>query len=420
MSAGISVTAGAEWRRHWPLVGVASMGMALAAAMNTVLGVMIVPIEQEFGWTRAEISSGTLIVSVLAILFAPVAGYLIDRLGARWVGIFVVAIMSGAMMQLSMTTDNLWHWWFGWCIYGIAATATATVWLAPISGKFHKGRGLAIAVVLAGAGLSGALLPMAANYLVEHQSWRMGYLVIGGMFAILTFPLTYYFWHGTEESLVSASSDASPSPDNQPIELPGMTVRQGLASGNFRIILAAQLIGSLASMALGVNLIPILIDAKITAGDAAAMVGAQGVAATAGRFVGGWALDRFSAKWLVAGVTLGSAALPLVLVTAPGSLALAFTLVVFNGAMNSLKYPGMVYLLSRHVGPKSFGTLFGTVSTAMSIAGGIAPVVANHIFDVTRSYDLVLWATIPPFVIAAVLFALLGRYPDFDQSEASA
>ena len=86
--------------------------------------------------------------------------------------------------------------------------------------------------------------------------------------------------------------------------------------------------------------------------------------------------------------------------------------------MNSLKYPGMVYLLSRHVGAKSFGTLFGTVSTAMSIAAGISPVVANHIFDVTRSYDLVLWAAIPPFVVAAVLFAALGRYPDFDRDRA--
>lgn len=143
------------------------MGLALASAMNILLGVMIVPIEREFGWSRAEISSGTLIVSVMGILFAPAAGYMIDRLGARRVGLAVVTVMTCAIMQLSTTTGNLWHWWFGWSVYAIAATATATVWLAPVSGKFHKGRGLAIAVVLAGSGLSASMLPVLANWLTE-------------------------------------------------------------------------------------------------------------------------------------------------------------------------------------------------------------------------------------------------------------
>jgi MFS family permease len=407
---------GAEWRAYWPLVVTAGMGMALAAAMNTLLGVMIVPIEREFGWTRAEISSGALIVSVMGLLFAAIAGHAIDRLGARRVGIVVVTMMSGAIMLLATTTNNLWHWWLIWGVFAIAGTATATVWMAPISSNFNKGRGLAIAVTLAGTGLSGALLPVAANYLVDHHGWRAGYLVVGAVFAIITIPLTYFFWRGTEERVSAGSGDAAkPSSSTEPAELPGMTVREALVSRNFLLILSAQTIGSLASMALVVNLIPMLIDARISAGEAAAMAGAQGVAITIGRFVGGWALDRVSAKWLVAGSTFGSIALPLVLVLAPGWISLAFAVVVFNGLMNSVKYPGMVYLLSRHVGAKSFGALFGVISTVMSIASGVSPVIANHIFDVTRSYDLVLWAVIPPFVIAAVLFTALGQYPTFEK-----
>lgn len=402
-----------EWRAHWPLVGIASMGLALASSMNILLGVMIVPIEREFGWSRAEISSGTLIVSVMGILFAPAAGYAIDRLGARRIGLAVVAVMTCAIMLLSTTTANLWHWWLGWGLYAIAATATATVWLAPVSGKFHKGRGLAIAVVLAGAGLSASILPVAANYVTVHEGWRHAYLVIGAMFAITAFPLTWFFWRGTEEQAAAPKGEAAQGGETKPANLPGTTVREGLRSRNFRLIVVAQMIGTLATTALGVNLIPILIDAKISAGQAAAMFGAQGLVATAGRFAGGWALDRMSAKWLVSGVTLGSAMLPIVLLAAPGSVSLAFAVVMFNGAMNSLKYPGTVYLISRHVGAKSFGTLFGTSSTVMSIASGISPVAANLIFDVTSTYELVLWAALPPLVISAALFAALGRYPDF-------
>lgn len=413
MSTETSQSAIAEWRTHWPLVGVASMGLALAATMNILLGVMIVPIEREFGWSRTEISSGTLIVSVMGILFAPAAGYAIDRLGARKVGLGVVATMSCAIMLLSATTDNIWHWWLSWGLYGLAGTATATVWLAPISGKFNKGRGLAIAVVLAGSGLAAAVLPVAGNYLTVNEGWRHAYLVTGALFAITALPLTYFFWRGTEEAVVTHMGDPAQSAQGQAASLPGMTVREGLRSRNFQLILIAQMSGTLTSVALAVNLIPILIDAKISAGQAAAMVGAQGLVATVGRLVGGWALDRMSAKWLVAGVTLGSAMLPVALLAAPGALWLAFAVVMFNGAMNSLKYPGTVYLISRHVGAKSFGTLFGTSSTVMSIAAGISPVVANLIFDVTGSYELFLWAAIPPLVISAALFAALGRYPDF-------
>jgi MFS family permease len=410
--------ASAEWRAHWPLVGVAAMGLALASSMNILLGVMIVPIEREFGWSRAQISSGTLIVSVMGILFAPAAGYVIDRLGARRVGLAVVVMMTGAMVQLSATTNNLWHWWLGWGLFAIAGTATATVWLAPVSGKFHKGRGLAISLVLVGAGLSATVLPVAANYLTEQQGWRQGYLVIGALFALTALPLTWFYWHGTEETC-QPKDNAAPAREATPVDLPGLTVHEGLRSRNFWLILLAQMIGALASTALVVNLIPILIEAKISSAQAAAMVSAQGLAATVGRFVGGWALDRFSAKWLVSGVTLGSAMLPIVLLVAPGSVPLAFAVVIFNGAMSSLKYPGTVYLVSRHVGAKSFGTLFGTTSTAMSIASGISPVVANLVFDVTRTYELFLWAAIPPLVLSAALFAALGRYPDFTTETAS-
>lgn len=416
MAVNDSASAAKEWRSYWPLVLTAGMGMALASAMNTMLGVMIIPIEKEFGWTRAEISSGPLIVSVMAVLFATAAGYAIDRLGARRIGIAVVVLMSSAIALLSTTTAHLWHWWIVWTIFGTAATATATVWLAPLSSKFKNGLGLAITFALVGTGIGAALLPVSANYLIEHYGWRTGYAVVGAVFAIVTIPLTFIFWRVTEDR---ASSDDQ-SPDIDPAELPGMTVRQALRSRNFLLILLAQMIGSLANSALLVNLIPMLIDAKISAGDAAAMAGAQGVAATIGRFVGGWALDRASAKWLVAVSTLGSAALPLVLVVAPGSISLAFAVVVVNGLMNSVKYPGMVYLLSRHVGTKSFGTLFGLISTVMSVASGLSPMLANHVYDVTRSYETVFWAAIPPFVVAAGLFAALGRYPDFANERARA
>jgi hypothetical protein len=49
-------------------------------------------------------------------------------------------------------------------------------------------------------------------------------------------------------------------------------------------------------------------------------------------------------------------------------------------------------------------------------ASGVGPVVANHIFDVSRSYQLYLWLVLPGLALTAGLFLALGRYPDFDGS----
>jgi len=401
-----------ELRTYWPIVLTGSMGMALAAAMIIMQGVMIIPIEKEFGWSRARISSGSLIVSVVGLLLSTAAGYAIDRIGARRIGIAVAVTMSGVLMLLAGTTNNIWHWWFLWGLYAFAATATGTVWLAPVSTRFDKSRGLAVAIILAGTGISGTMLPILANYLLGLYGWRFAYFVVGAVFAAIMVPLTLFFWYGAKD----ARDDKGKGGHAPPADLPGLTVRQGFCSPNFYIIIGSLMIGSTAWVAMGVNLIPILVSLKISAAQAAAIAGTQGLSSVAGRFVGGWALDRLPAKWLVCGATLFTMALPVTLLVNPGHISLIFATVILGSVMNGVKYSGIVYLVSRHFGPKSFGTLFGTVSTAPAVAAGVGPLLASYTYDVTKSYSPAIWATIPLMAVAALLITLLSHYADFDQA----
>lgn len=409
MSPAGRAEAYSELRAHWPLVLTASLGMALAAAMVIMQGVIIVPIEKEFGWSRAEITSGSLIVSVLGLLLSTAAGYAIDRIGARRIGIAVAVTMSGALMLLATTTDNIWHWWLGWTLYGLAATATGTVWLTPISAKFDRNRGIAIAMTLAGTGISGTLLPVIATYVVEHHGWRAAYFVVGAMFAAIMVPLTLFVWRGAEER-----GNADDPQEALSAELPGMTVGEGFRSPNFYVVAATMLISTTAYVAISVNTIPILISLSLSAAQAAAIAGSQGLSGIAGRFIGGWALDRMPAKWLVCGAIVCTLSVPVTYLVSPGNIPLIFAMVTLGSVMSGVKYSGIVYLVSRHFGPKSFGTLFGTVSIAPAIAAGVGPVLASYVYDVTRSYSLAIWAALPALVLAALLVTMLSRYPNFE------
>ena len=72
------------------------------------------------------------------------------------------------------------------------------------------------------------------------------------------------------------------------------------------------------------------------------------------------------------------------------------------------------YLAARHFGLRSLGTLFGAMNGLMLFANGLGPMLANMVFDLTRSYHMFLLTASPAFLVTALLFLLLGRYPDFD------
>ena len=69
------------------------------------------------------------------------------------------------------------------------------------------------------------------------------------------------------------------------------------------------------------------------------------------------------------------------------------------------------YLAARHFGMRSFGTLFGAINGLLLFGTGFSPLASNYVYDVTKSYNPVLWSLIPLCVTAALLFLALGRYP---------
>ncbi len=69
------------------------------------------------------------------------------------------------------------------------------------------------------------------------------------------------------------------------------------------------------------------------------------------------------------------------------------------------------YLAARHFGLRNFGALFGAINGVMLFTNGLAPMIANYVYDVTRSYHIFLWSTLPLCSAAAILFLSIGAYP---------
>ena len=163
----------------WWVALVAFVALIGAAGFRAAPGVLMVPLEEEFGWPRTLISSAVSLNLVLYGLMAPFAAALMDRFGVRWVTSFAL-ILVAAGSGLTIVITQGWQLMITWgLLIGLGTGSMALVFAATIANRwFVRRRGLVMGVLTA-AGATGQLifLPVMAA-LTERQGWRTASLVV--------------------------------------------------------------------------------------------------------------------------------------------------------------------------------------------------------------------------------------------------
>jgi MFS family permease len=381
------------------------IGITLCSAPNHMLGVLVGPLERAFGWSRAEISSGPFIIAMVGLVAGPFAGMLADRLGPRRIALSGIPFFCAALALVSLASASIWSWWVLWALVGIAAVAIfPALWTSAIASLFVRNRGKALAIALCGTGVSAAFMPPLTNMLVEDHGWRGAYVGMGLLLLVIALPPTFLLFRSAHDRRGRAEEAA----------LPGVSARAGFASWRFARLAVAATLFNFTITGLTANQVPILIGAGLSPGPAAAVAGLMGIGAIIGRLAGGVLLDRFDAKKVAAISVLTPCVTAVLLLAFPGSVEAAMAASLVLGLAFGTELDACTYLAARHFGLHSLTTLFGTINGLVIFASGVGPVVANHIFDVTRSYQPYLWLVLPGLAVTATLFLALGRYPDFD------
>jgi predicted MFS family arabinose efflux permease len=408
-----------EWRRSWTVVLAAALGFALSSVTIYSLGPFIVPLEQEFGWSRAQIASGMTIYSILGIVLTPLAGVVIDRLGPRRVGLFAILSYGITFCALSLATGSLAVWIALWFLMSFAsAPMKPTTWTAGVSSVFDKGRGLAISVMLCGAALSSTLTPIYATWLIDNYGWRTAYVAMMGTFVAVVFPVVFLFFTSAVDRVRMAERAGTADADAEPAAvLTGLGWREGLLSWKFARLGGAAFVTTLVIISFVSNLIPIFSDVGISRGQAAGLAGLVGISTVVGRLLGGYLLDRINGS-IVGGVSLLVPVVSALLVLAfPGSVPVASAAVLILGLSLGAELDCVAYLTTRHFGMKAFGTIFGVISGILAFATGLGPFLVNLGYDLTGGYTIALKAYVPLALLASALFFSLGRYPKFAQAD---
>lgn len=415
MSARLEGSAIAEWRANGLVVLAASAGAAMSAIGSYSTSLFFEPLERAFGWSRVEISSVHLFGAAAAILFAPAMGHVVDRLGARRVGILAIIAITLGFSSLGLTGPSIWHWRALWVVLALVAVLhQPMVWSSAVASFFSAGRGFALAVTLSGTSICSVITPPLAVWLIDQYGWRMAFPGLVLCWAVVVLPLVLLFFTSASDKARLGAAAAPAMPRHGSFFA---AFRSEAMTGKFLQLLAAGFAIALVVVSVALTIVPILSANGIARGTAAGIAALLGIASICGRLTIGLLLDRYSGRMIAAVAVCLPIIGSLVLLEAPGSAMAASVAVVIFGFALGAELDILAYLTSRYFRVESFAMLFGTVGGFVGLAGALGPVMLNAVYDATHSYQLALWGILPVCLISAALFLTLGPYPDLRSIE---
>lgn len=394
----------------WFVVAVAFLGMLAASGVRATPSVMIIPLEQEFGWDRPTISLAISINLVLFGLFGPFAAAVMERVGMR-------AIMTGALAVLAtavgLTTfmSAPWHLHLLWGVLVGLGSGSLSGWVAAtISNRwFQERRGLVVGILTV-ASATGQLifLPMLAR-ITEISGWRSaaGVVVVALLAVIpLIALLIRNYPHDVGLSPYgSLPGTPAPTPPNlgNPVQAALATLRRCITNRDFLLLAGTFFIcGASTNGLIGTHLIPASVDHGMPEVTAASFLALIGVFDVIGTLISGWLSDRFDNRALLAWYysLRGLSLLLLPFAYEAGVPAMAL-FVIFYGLDWVATVPPTVRLAADLFGKQNAGRVFSWIFAAHQLGAASIAYGAGAIRHWSGSYTTA-------FLISGLLALLAG------------
>jgi MFS family permease len=405
----------------WIIAAVTFLTLLAAAGIRSAPGVLIIPLEKEFGWTRVTVSLAVAINLVLYGLAGPFAAALMDRFGVRRVMLTSLTLLAAgvgltALLRAPWQFDLLWG-----VVVGLGTGTTALVLGAYIANRwFVERRGLVMGLLTASTATGQLLfLPFLASLVVAH-GWRTAVLAVTGV-ALLIVPLVAVFMRNDPHEiglrpLGAAGTPPAPGPS---AGAPGVTtgpgsvggaaiggLRQGLRSREFWLLAGSFYIcGASTNGLIGTHLIPACMEYGIPEVMAAGLLAAMGVFDLIGTTVSGWLSDRWDSRYLLAWyyglrglsllflpAALGNQLLGLAAFQTPFAFGAAplglVVFAVFYGLDWVATVPPTVRLAADVFGKARVGIMFGWIAAAHQLGAATAAFGAGALRTWLGSYQV--------------------------------
>src|SRR5215831_19615975 len=388
-----------RWR---VVVGGVSMNLALGSLY--AWSVFVLPLEQEFGWTRSQTSwVYTIAVVVFATSFV-LAGRIQDRRGPRPCALAGAILVSLGFLAASFTT-SLWSLYLAFGLVVGAGNGFGYATPTPVASKwFPDRRGLVVGLMVGGYGAGSAIFgTLASAYLVPSLGWRTTFQILGGVFFAMTMIGTALLKNPPEGY---RPPNFTPAAAASRVDIP---TREMLATPTFYALWVAFCFGTTAGQMTISQLVPFARAAGLGATVATISLIVTSVSNTGGRILSGWLSDAIGrVRTLQVMILLSAIAMPALFVGRTNVVTFyAFVALVYWCYGTQLSV--FASTTADFYGTKNLGLNYGVLFTAWGAAGIIGPAIAGRVFDRFGDYRYAFFAAAVFAVIALV--ALLCAKP---------
>ncbi len=409
-----------EFKLAWRIVLLAMLGLGINAnaSMLYAFGTLVIPLQTAFGWERSALQASISFLFAGAVVGSQLVGWLNLRYGVRrvtYVSLVSLALAFAAMTRMGSSIGWLY---LGFAMLPIASLGTMHVtWTYLVNLWFERNRGLSLAIVLSGTGLTAALLPSGVAWVIGRWGWQAAFLLLAALPIVLVLPLALRWMIVPAHAAPMPDGKRAARSDTRPAAS-GVSFRTGIRSPKFWCLNIGLSLVVAAVVTMVSNTVPLLRDKGLTAAAASAVFGSFGLSLIGGRVLVGYLVDRLWAP-AVAAAALSLPALGCLLLATTGSEATT-TLVIATmlvGIGAGAEFDIAAYMVSRYFGMRDYGRLFGVHLGLITLASALAPLLTGAIYRATGSYIAMLALCGSAFLVGAALLLPLGRYPRFDREE---
>jgi len=363
----------------WIRLGIALALMTIGGSGMYSMSVALPPLQAELGIARAQASLPYTLTMIGFGIGGILMGKLSDRFGVRapvFIGSiclalgFVAAGVSQDLLQFSAAQGLL--------IGLLGSSATFVPLVADISLWFTRRRGIAVAIVMSGNYLAGAVWPPVMQYFIDHSGWRATYIGTG-VFCLLAMPLLALALKGKPPAIVDTVVPARSVPRDTDRPL-------GFSPNSLQALLCIAGVSCCVAMSMPqVHMVAYCGDLGYPAARGAEILSIMLGFGIVSRLASGWIVDRIGGlRTLLLGAVLQSVALALFLPFQ--QLAALYVISALFGLFQGGLVPSYPIIVREYFAPREAGVRTGTVIMATLFGMALGGWLPGWIFDLTGSY----------------------------------
>lgn len=375
------------------------------------------PIATELGFSRTVTSVAASITRFEGGFEAPLAGWVTDRFGARWI-VLLGIFLAGVGLILMYLVNSLWAFY---AIWGVMVGTGANLALSlpydtAIANWFVKKRGLASSIKWLLSGLSGVVILPFVAWLITTQGWRMTLVIGGAVLLLVGLPLVWVCLKSRRPEYYGLLPDGATAGDKADVgdqmvekgvkyaadfEEIEFTLRQAVRTPTFWLLIIANTAHGMTAPAISIHAIPFLTDIGIPPLRAASMLSMLLLVGMPFRLVSGFLVDRVKKQHIrfILAVAYSFQAGGFIIFLLNQTVPMIYVWFIVYGIGQGLTYGPMVPIWGRYFGRKALGSIRGLSSMLMTPVGVAAPIYFGWVYDLTGNY-------ITAFTVTAVLLTI--------------